>query len=551
MARGPRKPPGSAGFSLLPAVLPGLAVGGALFLGAMEANQWGTDRVPPQKLLQEYRSSSASGVSDGRDAVPQTIHVPATAGGTWTPTAAMRRGQAMGAAWDLYHQGRYAEAAAAFETLYRAQPDANSADGLYYSLQHLGDDLRVATLGADLGGPLWDKWRSAEAETLESRKQFAAAEDLYPAVDPVLKHYTAPSIDTGLSFREKSGDPGSSRFRKIVAPEVEGVFYATPVDRISIDAERVTLESDGLAPGQAIGRFPGGGAYAFRPTEDFEDLATFHVRWQREGMLSPYAELSTTPIGTTGTPAAVPTGKLGFVKQEKNGYWSLEASGQPVEESLLSYTGITDPYGGGSWGRVVDVGGTAKDYLGLGSGWGLYAEEHTGWNVGENVEPDFHVSSSLSLAKSLPIPGFDYFTVGPGFLMEHYEKNLSHFTYGQGGYFSPALLTEGVAGVNFLTREGRPYVVQGGFNAGVQANHQDASPFFPLHPDGRSFGNDDNTSFVFSAKVNSVFLIASQWEVGAYAGYAKSADYNDFQGGLMIRFLFERRSAAFSTDLPR
>ena len=404
-------------------------------------------------------------------------------------------------------------------------------------------------LGTELGGPLGQLWIAGEQQDLVGEKQFAAAEAVLPP--PELQNIATPSIETNLSFREKAGTPGTSRLREIDEPGLEGVIYESKVDRISIDVERQILQSDALAPGQAVGRPPLGGAvpYSFRPTTDIENATTFHLDYQHSGETAPFAELGITPTG--GPLSPLPVGRLGLLQQENDGYWSVEASGVPVQESLLSYTGIVDPYSGKAWGRVVDVGTTAKGYVGLGGHWGLYAESQLGWDMGDDVETNQHVSLGLSLSRDLQLPGFDYFTVGPSFLFEHYAHNLSGFTIGQGGYFSPDHLFEGTLGINFLTTEGKRFVLQGSFGPGVQEHYQDSSALYPLHPDGETTPSDTNSSFVFSSKLSGVILLASHWETGAYVGYAKSADYDDFQGGLFVRYLFGPRNGAFSTDLAQ
>jgi len=458
------------------------------------------------------------------------------------------RGQALADGWKLFQAGKFAEAEALFERLYREKADQKAGEGLFYSLLRLGDRARMASLAATLGGPLRDLWTKEDSRQLYGRKEFAAAEAEAPGLNPGLKNFADPSVTTYGSYREKTGQPGLGRFRESVEG-LEGVFYANHgLDKITSDIERVSLESDSLAPNSFLGHPPAaGGSYVTRPLSDLHDLSVFRLQWERSGWTAPYAQLETTPLG--GPVFPLPTGKFGLRQQEENGFWAVEAYGDPVKESLLSYTGIRDPYTGRNWGRVVDVGAAARGYLGLGGGWGFYGEGKYGWDVGEGVEANEHVALSIGLSRNIPIKGFDQFTVGPSLLFEHFERNLSGYTAGQGGYFSPEHLIEGTLGVHFLTDEGKNFILEGSVGPGVQQNNQSASPVYPLNPDGRMTPGDDNSSFVFSTLFRGGVLLTRSLELSAYGGYSKSADYNDITGGLALRYFFAPRNGLVSADL--
>ncbi len=476
----------------------------------------------------------------------------------WTPQiprfsqggAADPRGQAIAEGWKLFQAGKYEEAEALFEKLYRQKQDKPAAEGLFYSLQKLSRRDRMKALAEALGGPLRVMWRQEESRQLYGRKEFAAAEELEPGLNPGLKNFSEPSVSTYGSYREKTGDPGRGRYRESIEG-MEGVLYVNGgLDKITTQVERVSLESDSLPANAAVGHAPIlPAAYAFQPTSDLQDLYAFRFGWERSGWTAPYAELGVTPL--EAPVFSVPVGKLGLRQQEEGGFWDVRAYGDPIKESLLSYSGIRDPYTGQGWGRVVDVGAGAKGYLSLGGNWGFFGEGKYGWDVGEGVEANEHVSLSLSLSRNIPIQGFDQFTVGPSFLFEHFEHNLSGYTAGQGGYFSPEHLIEGTLGLQFLTQEGKKYILEGNLGPGVQQNNQSASPVFPLHPDGQMSKADNNTSFVFSTLMQGGFLLSENVELGAYGGYSKSADYNDIQGGLTLRYFFKPRNGLVSADLPK
>lgn len=78
---------------------------------------------------------------------PQPSLVPASV----QPEAVPRPARLM-QGWNLYHLGRYAEAAGIFEKLFNNQADKEAARGLVYSLRSLGDTERLGRLIEKWGG---------------------------------------------------------------------------------------------------------------------------------------------------------------------------------------------------------------------------------------------------------------------------------------------------------------------------------------------------------------------------------------------------------------
>src|SRR5207245_10162650 len=100
--------------------------------------------------------------------------------------------------------------------------------------------------------------------------------------------------------------------------------------------------------------------------------------------------------------------------------------------SWLSYAGMRDPGTGISWGGVTSNTGTLQlDHKGTRAG--QYASASGSYITGKNVPNNWEVSGNAGL----------YFVVAKGLSLGinltgmHYQKNLSFFSLGQGGYFSP------------------------------------------------------------------------------------------------------------------
>ena len=200
---------------------------------------------------------------------------------------------------------------------------------------------------------------------------------------------------------------------------------------------------------------------------------------------------------------------------------------------------------------MIDAGYTGRGYAMLGDDWGLYGEARQGWDIGNGVETNMHENGTLSLGKGIHVPGFAYLTIGPALMAEHFDRNLSGFTAGQGGYFSPDHMVQGVLAINYLTLEGKKFLLKGSTAAGAQQNHQDIPTLLPLHPDGRTGVPTTNSSVVVSTNVDLIVLVNPNWEIGGYARFDRSASYDDFQGGGFVRYFFEPRNGVFASDMAR
>jgi len=247
---------------------------------------------------------------------------------------------------------------------------------------------------------------------------------------------------------------------------------------------------------------------------------------------------------------------------------------QPVRQSILSYTGIRDPYlfpirddlnpvlknlglnklpDDLEWGRVLRSGVRASGYHGFDEHWGLAAAAEVAMLDGENVADSTAVAVSVNPGFNIALDDFDYFSIGPALAYEHYEKNLSHFTLGHGGYFSPEHYINLGPSLQFLSKEGRPLVFKGHVSAGIQMIEEADSPWFPLLAPGLGkyeAKNGFSVSDALDIELKGVWLATPNLQLGAGAAVRHTANYEDFSGGLFVRFLFQDRKASYSSDIP-
>lgn len=176
---------------------------------------------------------------------------------------------------------------------------------------------------------------------------------------------------------------------------------------------------------------------------------------------------------------------------------------------------------------------------------------------GHQVADNQALSGSLSLGYNFHPPGFDYFTVGPGVGADHYSRNLNHFTYGHGGYFSPEARLAPALNGDFLTPEGQEFQVKGHLDLGYGLQREAASPCLPLgpapsaprarcadYPATRSEGLQVNAEIAGVVRINHHL----QW--GATFALRRGPAYDDTTALLFVRFFWEARPKVVSSDLP-
>lgn len=473
-------------------------------------------------------------------------------------------------AWlaDSLHE--YAKAAALFDDLYRQSPNTEYARA-YVRNENRVSRRALAHKAKQTGGPLQDAYQQLVGADLYQRKQFLAAHDLTPAQFPNLANIDKPSADLGIYARHKSGEPGLDRLDILKMPTGGGEFTVDGIHHFRMSLSRMALNVGkptkcssplGSLTSNTVEDCSNNFKGSFNPTHELTDALETEFSYRMDGWFSPYVKLGHTPTGAVIDPTI--TFDTGFVQQTQTGGWSLNVYSQPVRQSILSYTGMRDPYGhtlssGGwqeqqrEWGRVLRSGVKAAGYHRFNNRWGIYAAAEVAMLNGKNVADNTAFAASVNPSFNIPLAGFDYFSVGPALAYEHYEKNLSHFTLGHGGYFSPDHYVNFGPSLQFLSEEGRPLVVKGHVSAGIQLIEQSDAPWLPvLAPTAGTYQDDKGfkVSDALDIELKGVWLMAPNLQLGAGAAVRHASNYEDFTGGLFLRVFFDDRKASYSSDIP-
>ncbi|MBN0817387.1 BCSC C-terminal domain-containing protein, partial [Pseudomonas aeruginosa] len=119
-------------------------------------------------------------------------------------------------------------------------------------------------------------------------------------------------------------------------------------------------------------------------------------------------------------------------------YLSLILTGErrSLTDSLLSYVGLKDAYSGKTWGQVTKNGGTLQLSYDDGDA-GFYVGGGGYSYLGQNVASNTSINANAGVYLRPYHDEYRQLQAGLSMSYMDYSKNLSYFTYGQGGYFSP------------------------------------------------------------------------------------------------------------------
>ncbi len=315
------------------------------------------------------------------------------------------------------------------------------------------------------------------AETKPAPQRPSTVSDEIAAMQSV----SANTIVAGAGFRNRSGEAGLSALSEIEM----AAQYDMPMEhgaQLSLRATPVLLSAGTLnsaLPQNAV-RFGslGLGAFLATPTATAAQNAAgvaLNAAYRRDNMTM---ELGTTPLGFKVTDFV---GGLSLANKVGPGVGlRVGIDRRAVADSLLSYAGATDPRTGKVWGGVVKTGlGIAADYDQNGKG--VYASGAYSALTGAGVKTNNELELSAgAYIKPYRTPDMEM-TVGVNFSFMSYRHNLSYFTLGHGGYFSPQSYVS--AGVPFdLSGRNGDVVYQIGGDLGLRAFRADPIVYYPNDP---------------------------------------------------------------------
>jgi len=175
---------------------------------------------------------------------------------------------------------------------------------------------------------------------------------------------------------------------------------------------------------------------------------------------------------------------------------------------------------------------------------GLFALE------GEGVKDNDGAALYLSLQRRLPAVEQETLELGPYLYYTAYAENLSHFTLGHGGYYSPQRMLQLGIGASWL-RERQRSVLHFEASLGYQSQHEDAVAYFPLNPGGSLWQATDSEGMSGRVQLSwACQLGESRWQWDGLLSASEGVDYAQRSGWLFLRYKFGEGPSLHSGDLP-
>ena len=233
-------------------------------------------------------------------------------------------------------------------------------------------------------------------------------------------------------------------------------------------------------------------------------------------------------------------------------YLTLILTGErrAVTDSLLSYVGVKDAYTGKSWGRVTKNGGNALLSYDDGDA-GFYVGAGGYSYIGENVASNTSLMGNAG-AYVRPFHFNDReLKTGINISWMDFSKNLSNFSYGSGGYFSPQNYVSVSFPVDFTQTYDDVSVKIGG-SAGYQSYTQDKAAYFPNNSDYQAlledmvtagyakeayFSGGSKSGIGYNLHAGADYKINKDVTIGGQLGYDTFGDYNESTAQLYFRYM--------------
>ncbi|WP_337263880.1 MULTISPECIES: cellulose biosynthesis protein BcsC [unclassified Serratia (in: enterobacteria)] len=223
-----------------------------------------------------------------------------------------------------------------------------------------------------------------------------------------------------------------------------------------------------------------------------------------------------------------------------------------VADSLLSYVGTEDVITGKKWGAVTKNGGSLN--LGFDDGTvGAYGGAGYYSYLGDNVASNKSINALLGAYIRPYKDDENELKVGVNVNYMNFDKNLSYFSYGQGGYFSPQDYVSISLPVEFTQKQNEFTYTLGG-TVGYQSYHNKESEYFPNDPDLQSqleglvsqgygkeamYAAEDKSGIGYSLKAAGTYKVTPSMLVGGQLGYDTFGSYSESTALLYFKYLLD------------
>ena len=314
----------------------------------------------------------------------------------------------------------------------------------------------------------------------------------------------------------RDGDRGTSRFylnASTVSAAVDGFKLSASAVYVTSFSPRGTPET--------------GSSYLTKKTERprTEDVVFVPQAQYTSGNF--LVAIGSTPIGGEVDP--LPTGKLKYSGEHLG--FTLYHDG--VTDSLLAYVGFTDVYTGKEMGRVMRAGTKLEWQDSFAENWFYGGALSGAYLYGKNVKENTAVKGEAYIGRS-----FGPFAAGLYASIDHFARDLDHFTYGHGGYYSPYVAA---AGAGFVSWEYKSEHIR--LKADLSLGHlyeeiRDSSRYYGAPGKGEDYQGGFSNKLTTNSGLEAVLPLTANTSLTASARLITSGQYFETKGGVGLKVSF-------------
>jgi predicted Zn-dependent protease len=259
-------------------------------------------------------------------------------------------------------------------------------------------------------------------------------------------------------------------------------------------------------------------------------------------------------IGTTPRdfPVSYAVGGVKWSHYTATTGFSFDLSRRPVTSSLLSYAGAHDPVTGEVWGGVRSTGGSlhlSRDRGRLSGSFDFGYHWLTGQNVQNNTAATTRIGADWSFIRSDDMR----LTAGLAYSDWRYREDLSYYTFGQGGYYSPQRYRSLSVPFRWTGREERwSYLLLG--SVSVSTSYEKAMAYYPTDPRLQQiaanpiYAGGPGHGLFYALGGTLEYRITPQLYGGARLEFDRTAYYSPNFATLYLRYMFEPQTG--KVDYP-
>jgi predicted Zn-dependent protease len=374
--------------------------------------------------------------------------------------------------------------------------------------------------------------RNDEKDDWLKRGVRSDAADLYRQqdVNVTLEHNYWGSSGTGGYSDLKA----HTTMLQVDAPLADGrMFFRS--DYVNMNAGTFSTDSDG-------GYSPKWGtctddAKCYGSTSQKDKGASVAVGWRNATW---DVDIGTTPMGFDVVDVV---GGLSYSNSIGSLGYTVEGHRRPISSSLLAFGGQKDTNTGTTWGGVRADGGGVNLSYDKGEANGVWASLSADSLTGQNVEDNWRARWMAGYYYKLINENNRRVTVGLNNMIWHYDKDLSGYTLGQGGYYSPQQYLSFAVPVNWRQRtENWSWELGGSVSwSHSKTNSQARYPEQNLLPSNFRGGDtidsgSSSNGFGYTAHALIERRMTSNWFIGAAVDIQQAKDYTPSHALLYVRY---------------